>query len=132
MKKELFSKMSMFQGLSILIPTLNENPEYVMPDSDLDRVLREIFSVDERSGLPMQDIAYVCSKNGNPQVKDWLLNNLMKAGKVQGEKRDAITDDMIAEFGKRADESSEDYAARLCGMYDSAKAEYEKSLENKE
>ena len=48
MKKELFSKMSMFQGLSILNPTLNENPEYVMPDSDLDRVLREIFSVDER------------------------------------------------------------------------------------
>ena len=121
----------MFQGLCIINPTLNENPEYVMPDSDLDRVLREIFSVDERSGLPMQDIAYVCSKNGNPQVKDWLLNNLMKAGKVQGEKRDSITDDMIAEFGKRADESSEDYASRLIGMYDSAKAEYEKSLENK-
>ena len=129
MKKELFSKMSMYQGLSIINPTLNENPEYVMPDSDLDRVLREIFSVDERSGLPMQDIAYVCSKNGNPQVKDWLLNNLMKAGKVQGERRDSITDDMIAEFGKRADESSEDYASRLIGMYDSAKAEYEKSLE---
>ena len=121
--------MSMYQGLSIINPTLNENPEYVMPDSDLDRVLREIFSVDERSGLPMQDIAYVCSKNGNPQVKDWLLNNLMKAGKVQGERRDSITDDMIAEFGKRADESSEDYASRLIGMYDSAKAEYEKSLE---
>ena len=132
MKKELFSKMSMFQGLSILNPTLNENPEYVMPDSDLDRVLREIFCVDERSGFPMQDIAYVCSKNGNPQVKDWLLNNLMKAGKIQGEKRDAITDDMIAEFSRRSDESSEDYAARLCDMYDSAKAEYEKSLENNE
>lgn len=131
MKKELYSKLSMFQGLSDITPTLDENPEYVMPDTDLDRVLREIFSIDERTGLPMQDIAYVCSKNGNPQVKDWLLNNLMKVGKVQGKQRDAITDDMIAEFGKRSDESSEDYASRLCGMYDSAKAEYEKSLENK-
>lgn len=131
MKKELFSKMSMFQGLSVIEPTQNVDPDYVMPDSDLDRVLREVFSIDERSGLPMQDISYVCSPNGNPQVKEWLLNNLMKAGKVQGEKRDQITDDMIAEFSKRADESSEDYALRLCGMYDSAKAEYEKSLDPK-
>ena len=46
--------------------------EDVKHDSELDAVLKEIFSVDEVSGFPKGDIQYFLSKDGNPQVKAWL------------------------------------------------------------
>ena len=33
-----------------------KDPEYVMSDSDIDRVLNEIFSVDPISGFPQGDL----------------------------------------------------------------------------
>ena len=103
------------------------DPEYVPSTSQLDEILKDIFSVDPESGLPRGDLAYYLSPDGNPTVKAWLENNLLKprAARV-GTSIDGVTDDMLNEYSRRKDESVADYAERLRSIYDSATAEIEK------
>ena len=54
------------------------DPEFVPTESELNNILKEIFSVDPVIGLPVGDLAYYLSPNGNPQVKEWLETNLLK------------------------------------------------------
>lgn len=112
--------------------TLVENngvvdPEYVPSTSQLDEILRDIFSVDPDSGLPRGDLAYYLSPDGNPTVKAWLENNLLKPRATRvGSTIEGVTDDMLYEYSRRKDESVADYAERLRSIYDSATAEIEK------
>lgn len=93
--------------------------------SELDLILKEIFSVDPQTGSPRGDIVYYLSDKGNPQIKDWLLNNLMKSRPASQSPED-LTDDIIEEMSRHADESVSDYSARLQGLYESASAELQK------
>ena len=132
MDKSLYSKMSMYRH----IQTNKSNdvydiPEFILSDSDIDRIIREIFSVDERTGLPKGDLAYYLSPDGNPVVKQWLENNLLKPRASRGENPADLTDDMIVEFSRGSDESVSDYQLRLMGYYDSAVAEQKKLMESK-
>lgn len=125
MKRDI-SNMSMFQGLTPLTHNDVVDPEFVPTDTEMDNILKEIFSVDERTGLPNGDLAYYLSPDGNPQIKQWLENNLLKARAARvGSSVEGVTDDMLAEFAKQKDESSVDYAIRLRGIYDSATKEIE-------
>lgn len=103
------------------------DPDYVPSTSQLDEILKDIFSVDPDSGLPRGDLAYYLSPDGNPTVKAWLENNLLKprAARV-GTSIDGVTDDMLIEYSRGKDESVADYAERLRSIYDSATAEIEK------
>lgn len=95
-------------------------------DSDLDVVLKEIFSVDEVSGFPKGDIQYYLSKDGNSQVKAWLEANLLSPrAKHQGADESQISDDLIVEMSRRDGETSDDYRSRLMSIYDEAKANYD-------
>ena len=129
MDKALYKFMSIYQGLQTNLAEPIPYPEYVPNDSELDNILREIFSVDEVTGLPKGDLAYYLSPDGNPTVKQWLENNLLRPRASRGENPADLTDDLIVEFSRGADESVSDYSTRLLGIYDSAKAEYEKSLQ---
>lgn len=89
----------------------------------LDDVLKEIFTVDPRSGLPRGDIQYFLSKDGNPQVKAWLESNLLQPRVAHGMADPAkVSDDLIAEMSRRPDETTDSYAARIMGIYDEAQA----------
>lgn len=129
MNKELYKKMSCFQGIQSLDKGEVEVIEYIMPDSELDRVIREIFSVDERTGLPMGDLAYYLSPDGNPTVKQWLENNLLKPRAERGQNPEEMTDDLINEFSRGADESVDEYQTRLMGYYDSALVDMQNAKE---
>ena len=108
-------------------------PEYEMSQSDIDNVLREIFSIDERSGFPKGDIAYFLSKDGNPQVKAWLETNLLAPrAKQTGTSLEDASDDLIAEYARNDGETNEQYSERLRGYYDTALAEYQKLNSNPE
>ena len=121
------SNMSMFAGCEPVAHNGVVDPEYITTDSDMDRILKEIYSVDENSGLPIGDLAYYLSPNGNPQVKSWLENNLLKPrAAALGSSVEGVTDDMIAEFAKGSNESAEDYTARLKKLYDDTTAEIQK------
>ena len=123
MKRDI-SNMSMFEGVEQTLVNDVVDPEYVPTDSDMDRILREIYSVDEKSGLPQGDLAYYLSPDGNPQVKTWLENNLLKprAAKL-GTSVEGVTDDMLAEMSKDAGESGSDYRARMMSIYENTTKE---------
>lgn len=125
--KRNISNMSMYQGCSFVTSCSVVDPEYVPTDSEMDRIFKEIFSVDENSGLPKGDLAYYLSSDGNPQVKAWLENNLLKPrAAATGTTLEGVTDDMLAEFARGSKESPEDYATRLKGIYDKSVADIEK------
>lgn len=114
-------------GISLVETNDVVDPAYVPSASQIDEILKDIFSVDPDSGLPRGDLAYYLSPDGNPTVKAWLENNLLKprASRV-GTSIDGVTDDMLAEYSRGKDESVSDYAERLRSIYDSATAEIEK------
>lgn len=95
------------------------DPEYKPFESNLDDIIREIFSVDPISGFPKGDIQYYLSKDGNPDVKRWIENNLLTPRVVSGQSTpEGVTDDMIAEMSRQRDESVEEYSSRLQSIYD--------------
>lgn len=127
MDKSLAFKFSQFSGLcpdTLSNPLEDEEPE-VMND-ELQIVLNEIFAVDPVTGVPKGDIAYYLSADGNPQVKEWIMNNLLQPRAVQsGSSIEGLTDDLIAEFGRQSGEDFESYAARLDGI----RAEAQKNID---
>lgn len=131
MKKSLAKYFACFQGIDVnykSVPNVVSTESF--DDSELGKVLREIFSVDPSTGLPRGDIQYWLSSEGNPQIKQWLENNLLKPrAKQSGSSIEGVTDDMIVEMSRRADESADAYTARLASLYESAKAEYESGLQ---
>lgn len=135
MKKnnETALKYAVFSQIEIQ-PTngMPEPPEMELDETQLKAVLDEIFSVDPISGFPKGDIQYYLSSEGNPQVKQWLENNLLKPRISSSKNPEGVTDDMIAEFSQKKNESVSAYAERLKSIYDSARAEYEKSFESQE
>lgn len=127
MKRKLAKFFAFCQEIDVDQRSEDNVPDYVMTDSDLQNVLNEIFSVDPDTGFPRGDIAYFLSKDGNPQVKAWLESNLLSPrAKQSGTNIDGVTDDFIAEYARNDGESLSDYAFRLRGYYDSAKAEFDK------
>lgn len=126
MKRDI-SNMSMYTGCDPIYITPVVDPDYVSVDDDMQRILREIYTVDELTGVPKGDLAYYLSPDGNPQVKDWLVSNLLQPRAVkQGTSIEGVTDDMLAEFAKGRDESVSDYRERLTSIYNDSLAEIEK------
>lgn len=116
-----------FAGCNCASRSDYKDPDYVMSDSELERVLNEIFAVDETTGFPKGDISYFLSKDGNPQVKAWLESNLLSPrAKQSGSSIEGVTDDFIAEYARNDGESLASYSSRLRGYFDSAKAELAK------
>lgn len=116
------------QGITLVLVNDVIDPAYVPSDSDFDRILKEIFSVDPSTGLPQGDLAYYLSPSGNPQIKQWLENNLLKprAEKV-GTSVEGVTDDMLVEMSRGDKESVEDYALRLRSIYEESRKVVEPS-----
>ena len=126
MKRDI-SNMSMFEGCDPIYVTPVVDPDYVPVEDEMQRILREIYSVDENTGLPQGDLAYYLSPDGNPQVKDWLVNNLLKPRAIsQGSSVEGVTDDMLAEYAKGRDEAADDYRQRLSDIHAQALADIEK------
>lgn len=129
MKRNLARYFSNLVGVDVDSRSEFVNKPYDEQQTSLMDVLNEIFSVDAVSGFPKGDIAYFLSKDGNPQVKAWLESNLLSPrAKLSGTTIEGVTDDVIADFARNDGESAIDYANRLRGYYDAAKAEYERSL----
>lgn len=126
MNRNLAKKMSVYSDIDTTLVDYYVIPDVPLDDSELMKVLNEIFSVDPVSGFPRGDISYFLSPEGNPQVKSWLEQNLLQPrAKQTGSNIDGVTDDMIVEMSRKSGESVSDYQARLTSIFDSAKAEYD-------
>lgn len=127
MNRNLAKYLSVYSEIDTTLVDKYQIPEPPHDDSELMKVLNEIFSVDPVSGFPRGDISYFLSPEGNPQVKAWLEQNLLQPRvKDSGTSIEGVTDDMIAEMSRKSDESVSDYQSRLTSIFDSAKAEYER------
>lgn len=113
MKRDSFRNHSMIMALDN-DPCIIPDEPFVDDNSEIANVLKEIFAVDDRTGLPQGEIAYYLSPDGNPQIKEWLLNNLMRTRSfsVGGTDYD-VTDDMLEEFSRQPNESLGDYRKRI-------------------
>lgn len=131
MKKELASKFAFLAPVSNNLEPVEfvEEEFYPSPESQFDIILNEIFSVDPVSGLPKGDIAYYLTDNGNPQVREWIKNNLLQPRSIlTGADPSKVSDDLIAEFSRGADETNEAYAMRLASIRSEAE-EYIRNLQ---
>lgn len=125
MDKSLYKYLSQVQAMDN-DPNFVEPEKSVKNDSDLQRVLDSIFAVDPKTGLPKSDIQYYLSPDGNPQVREWLINNLMKPRMSKNNySTDNLTDDLIVEFSRQTGESVEAYAMRLQSLGDEARNFFE-------
>ena len=118
--KRNISNMSMFLGCSAVLNDVVDvvDPPFVPQESNMMNILKEIFCVDERSGLPIGDLSYYLSPDGNPHVKEWLENNLLKPrAQKNGTSLEGVTDDMIAECQRGKDENVHDYQLRLQSIF---------------
>ena len=116
MNKKDYKLFSQYRGLDN-DPCAIADPAPVKSDSDFDRILSTIFAVDPVSGLPMTDIVYYLSPNGDPQVREWLVNNLLQPrATASGKSIEGVTDEMIFEFSRKPDESLENYAGRIASI----------------
>ena len=113
MNRDSFKNHSMIMALDN-DPCIIPDEPFVDDNSEIANVLKEIFAVDDRTGLPQGEIAYYLSPDGNPQIKEWLLNNLMRTRSfsVGGTDYD-VTDDMLEEFSRQPNESLGDYRKRI-------------------
>lgn len=81
--------------------------------SDADALLKTIYQIGS-DGYPIGDLAIYAGKNASPEVRKFILDNLMKD--VSGMANPAsmnLSDDEIATLTRGSNESMADYAARL-------------------
>jgi len=115
---------SFYKNLDLSKCDILVEPDFDESTDSLKQILDEIFSVDPKSGLPNGDLAYWLSPDGNPAVKNWLENNLLKPRVSTKHNLEGVTDDMIEEFSRRSDESVTEYSLRLNELYNQAKDNY--------
>ena len=89
------------------------DPESEVDVTILKNMLDEIFTIDEVSGFPKGDIQYYLSPNGNPLVRQWLENNLLKPRMSSGSSMAEISDDLRVEFSRGSDETLVDWQNHL-------------------
>lgn len=134
MKKVLASKFAFLAAVASNLQPVEYVEEEVVSSSEsqFDIILNEIFSVDPVSGLPKGDIAYYLTENGNSQVREWIKNNLLQPRSViSGADPSKVSDDLIAEFSRGADETNEAYAMRLSSIRSEAEENIRKLQESK-
>lgn len=94
-------------------------PEIPEPDdgckSPQDSLLSIVYGRDERTGLPIGDLQYYVSDKANPQIKEFILANLMNdvsAAQNVAAKYNISDDDILA-LSIQKDETLADYVERL-------------------
>lgn len=107
------------------VQEVNVDEENVVPK---DSLLHTIYAPDPRTGLPTGDITYMVSDKVNPQVKQFILDNLMMdtSSAKTPSVPDGISDDALFELSRGHNESLADYVGRLNKEVDTFKFIQEK------
>lgn len=82
-----------------------------------ERLFDEIFGVDPRTKLPNSDVALFLSDNTAPEIKDFIVNQLLSDNHLSddGARYDGLDDDVIAQYTRSSDESIDSYRNRIFG-----------------
>lgn len=90
-------------------------PDVEPRKSPQDSLLALVYAVDERTQLPTGDLQYLVSDKANPQVKQFILDNLMQdvSAAQNVSAKYGLSDDDILLLSRNQGESVQDYADRL-------------------
>ena len=112
-----FTPVLPIAGKCIDVQAKNDVPQ------KLKQLVDVIYSVNPKLGYPQGDLAIWLSDNANPEIKEFIQKNLHMNSDVsspiemstdlQNQLKRAITDDDIAAFSRRRDETSEEYSDRI-------------------
>lgn len=95
----------------IVVPPKEEVPEKQYTDADA--LLKAIYQIGS-DGYPVGDLAVFVGKNASPEVKKFILDNLMSdVSSAANPASMNLSDDEIAILTRHSDETMADYAARL-------------------
>lgn len=80
-----------------------------------DSLLSLVYAKDDLTNLPTGDLTYLVSDKANPQVKQFILDNLMKdvSSQSMNTKVKGLSDDALLDLSRNIGESVQDYAERL-------------------
>lgn len=98
----------------------------------LKQILDVIYAVNPSLGYPQGDLAIWISDKANPEIKSFIEKNLIRqmdaepsavsmSTELTNSLRSAITDDDIANFYRRKNESPTDYSERIYGYLQNMK-----------
>lgn len=104
-----------------LVDEIPDNSELVVDSNPRKAILEAIYAVDPVSRFPSGDIAAYVSDKTSPEVKNWILSNIMlDTSSVRNVAApDGVSDDVIESLMRRDGESSLDYAQRVSDYYQS-------------
>lgn len=91
-------------------------PVEELPISEREQILRSIFSVDLRTGLPVGDISMLMSKDTHPDVLNFIHSQLLRPNSVSGDSAGdfaGLDDDTIASLTRDSNESLYAYRDRM-------------------
>lgn len=95
----------------LVVPPKDEVPEKQYSDSDA--LLKAIYQIGS-DGYPVGDLAVFVGKNASPEVKKFILDNLMcDVSSAANPASMNLSDDEIATLTRHSEETMADYAARL-------------------
>ena len=110
--------------------------------SEIEEIFKYIFGTDPNTGLPVGDLAIYLGNKANPEIRNFIEQNLLQP--VQEAKsglslsQDAInafnkriTDDDIAQFSRNANETREEYADRMRFYFAQEKLKRAKERDNR-
>lgn len=102
----------------VSVPQVDE-----VKNSPKDSLLKIVYAPDSRTGLPTGDLTYLVSDKAAPDVKEFILSNLMQD--VSAAKNPAnlqgLSDDALLELSRNKGESLESYVGRLTREIDTFK-----------
>ena len=107
-QKEI-AEMQVFPDDSVL-------PKETYQNHDPNEVfLKIVYAIDERTKLPTGDLQYLVNDKANPEVKQWVLQNIMidTSAAVMPAAPRGMSDDDIASLARQPNESSSDYLNRV-------------------
>lgn len=122
MKKELYKNFDYARRVDAIREHFVEAPEKpveILRETAVDSLLSVVYSTDERTGLPTGDLGYLVNKNANPDVRRFILDNIMTdvSSAANPSIPDGISDDLAFDLSRKPMESVEAYGNRINEYY---------------
>lgn len=117
MKREAYKRLDYARRITEqdFVEKVREKEIVDKAETPQDSLLSIVYSEDERTHLPMGDLSYLVSDKANPQVKEFILANLMKdvSSAQNVAAKFNLSDDDILALSRNKGESAQAYAERL-------------------
>lgn len=98
----------------MVVEPLEEIPDVEVRSSDKENLFAQIYAVNPTTGLPDGDVAVFMNSNTSPQVRDFIVNELMRPdGTEKATHFDGLSDDELYALSRQHGEDIQAYKLRM-------------------